>query len=135
MFETPYLYNMIDGQVYPLLADGPFEWNEERTEITFRLNPAAHWNDGTPVTAEDVAYTWATHIKYETPVGAANSDYIEDIVAVDEQTVTIKAKLDENGVAVNPLLVNAYLSTNYVIQKAWTQTLEERVAGDPVALL
>ena len=22
MFETPYLYNMLDGQVYPLLADG-----------------------------------------------------------------------------------------------------------------
>jgi hypothetical protein len=23
MFETPYLYNMLDGQQYPLLADGP----------------------------------------------------------------------------------------------------------------
>lgn len=135
MFETPYLYNMLDGQVYPLLADGPYEWNEDRTEITYRLKPAAHWSDGTPVTAEDVAYTWATHVKYNTPIGAANVDYIEDVVAVDDQTVVIKAKLDENGVAVNPLLVSAYLSTNYVIQKAWTQTLEERVGGDPVALV
>ena len=24
MFETPYLYNMLDGKVYPLLADGDF---------------------------------------------------------------------------------------------------------------
>ena len=23
MFETPYLYNMLDGKQYPLLADGP----------------------------------------------------------------------------------------------------------------
>jgi peptide/nickel transport system substrate-binding protein len=135
MFETPYLYNMLDGQVYPLLADGPYEWNDDRTEITFKLKPAAHWSDGTPVTAEDVAYTWATHVKYETPAGAANTDYIEDVVAVDDQTVMIKAKLDESGKAVNPLLVEAYASANYVIQKAWTETLEERVGGDATALL
>jgi peptide/nickel transport system substrate-binding protein len=135
MFETPYLYNMLDGGVYPLLADGPFEWNEDRTELTFALKPAAHWNDGTPVTAHDVAYTWATHVKYNTPTGAANVDYIEAIEAVDDQTVVVKAKLNDEGAAVNPLLVQAYVSSNYVIQQAWTQTLEERVGEDPTALL
>jgi len=135
MFETPYLYDMLDGGVYPLLADGPYEWNADRTEITFKINSAAHWSDGTPVTAEDVAYTWATHVKYNTPVGAANTDYIDDIVAVDDLTVVIKAKLDDAGVAVNPLLVQAYLSTYYVIQKAWTETLEARVGGDATALM
>jgi peptide/nickel transport system substrate-binding protein len=135
MFETPYLYNMLDGQVYPLLADGDYEWNEDRTELTFKINEAAHWSDGTPVTAEDVAYTWATHVKYNTPTGAANIDYIEDIQAVDDQTVVIKAKLNDEGQAVNPLLVAAYVSTNYVIQKAWTETLEERVGGDATALM
>ena len=39
------------------------------TEITFKIKTAAHWSDGTPVTAEDVAYTWATNIKYETNAG------------------------------------------------------------------
>ncbi len=135
MFETPYLYNMLDGNVYPLLADGDYSWDADRTEITFKINEAAHWSDGTPVTAEDAAYTWATHVKYTTPTAAANADYIEDIVATDAQTVVIKAKLDENGAAVNPLLVEAYLSTNYVIQKAWTQTLEARVGEDATALL
>jgi peptide/nickel transport system substrate-binding protein len=112
MFETPYLYNMLDGQQYPLLADGPFEWNEEHTEITFKIKPAAHWSDGTPV-AEDVAYTWTSHVKYNTPTGSGNKDYIETIEAVDPQTVVIKAKLDADGKAVNPLIVSAYLSTNY----------------------
>jgi peptide/nickel transport system substrate-binding protein len=135
MFETPYLYNMMDGQVYPLLADSDYEWNADRTEITFKIKSAAKWSDGTSVTAEDVAYTWATHIKYNTPTGASNKDYIEDIVASDPQTVVIKAKLDENDKAVNPLIVAAYLSSNYVIQKAWTQTLEERINGDATALL
>ena len=135
MFETPYLYDMLDGQVYPLLADGPYTWNDAHTEITFKLNPAAHWSDGTPVTADDVAYTWATHIKYNDGVGAGNKDFIDTIEAVDPQTVVVKAKLDDNGNAVNPLIVGAYLSTNYVIQKAWTQTLEARTGEDATALI
>jgi peptide/nickel transport system substrate-binding protein len=135
MFETPYLYNMLDGKQYPLLADGDYTWNDARTEITFKLNKAAKWSDGTPVTAEDVAYTWATHIKYPTPTGEANKDYIETIEAVDAETVVIKAKLDDEGKAVNPLQVQAYLSTNYVNQKAWTQKLEERSGGDITKML
>lgn len=135
MFETPYLYNMLDGQQYPLLADGPYTWNDAQTEITFKINAAAKWSDGTPVTAEDVAYTWATHIKYPTPTGDANKDVVETIEAVDAQTVLVKAKLNADGKALNPLLVQAYLSTNYVIQKAWTETLEARAGGDVTALL
>jgi len=135
MFETPYLYNMLDGQQYPLLADGPWSWNADMTEITFKLKKAAHWSDGTPVTAEDVAYTWATHVKYNTPTGAGNKDYIEDIVAVDPQTVVIKAKLNDAGKAVNPLVVLSYVSSNYVIQKAWTEKLEERSGGDATKLM
>jgi peptide/nickel transport system substrate-binding protein len=130
MFETPYLYNMLDGQVYPLLADGPFTWNDANTELTFKIKSAAKWSDGTPVTADDVAYTWASNLKYETNVGTGNKDYIDTIEAVDPQTVVVKAKLGADGKAVNPLIVNAYVSSNYVIQKAWTQALEERSGGD-----
>jgi len=130
MFETPYLYNMLDGQQYPLLADGPWSWNADMTEITFKIKDAAKWSDGTPVTAEDVAYTWEAHVKYNTPTAASYIDYVDAIEAVDEKTVVIKAKLNEEGNAVNPLTVAAYVSSNYVMQKAWTQTLEERVGGD-----
>ena len=56
-------------------------------------------------------------------------------MAVDPQTVVVKAKLDDAGKAVNPLLVAAYVSTNYVIQKAWTQALEERTGGDATKLM
>jgi peptide/nickel transport system substrate-binding protein len=134
VFETPYLYNMLDGKQYPLLADGDYTWNDARTELTFKIKAAAKWSDGTPVTAEDVAYTWATHVKYNTPTGTGNTPYIENVEAVDAQTVVVKAKLDENGKALNPLVVAAYVSSNYVLQKAWTMALEERVGGDEVAL-
>jgi peptide/nickel transport system substrate-binding protein len=132
MFETPYLYNMLDGRQYPLLADGPYKWNDAHTAITFGIKKAAHWSDGTPVTAEDVAYTWAAHVKYDTSIGAGNKDYIDTIEAADDRTVVIKAKLDDKGKAVNPLLISTYVSTHYVIQKSWTKKLEGRVGGDAV---
>jgi len=135
MFETPYLYDMLDGKVYPLLADGDFAWDEGKTQITFKIKAAAHWSDGTPVTAEDVAYTWATHVKYNTGTAVSMKPYIEDIIAQDPQTVVVKAVLGDDGKSVNPMVVQSYLSSNYVIQKAWTQTLEARVGEDPAKFL
>ncbi len=135
MFETAYSYNMLDGKQYPLLADGDFVWNDAKTEITFKIKPAAKWSDGTPVTAEDFAYTWATFLKYNTNAGNNYKDFIETVEAVDPQTVIIKAKLKEDGTAVNPLQVGHYLSGAYVAQKAWTETLEARTGGDATAFL
>ena len=129
-FETPYLYNMLDGKQYPLLADGNWSWNDAKTAITFKLKKAAKWSDGTPVTADDVAYTWATHVKYNDNRGVQFSPFIDTVKAIDPQTVEVDAKLDSSGKAVNQLEVFAYLSTAYVIQKAWTQKLEARVSND-----
>lgn len=42
--------------LYELLADH-IEINDERTEITFHLNPDARFSDGTPVTQDDVLFT------------------------------------------------------------------------------
>src|ERR1700740_3575488 len=43
--------------LYGLLAR-TVETNDERTFITFRLDPRAHFSDGKPVTAEDVLFSW-----------------------------------------------------------------------------
>ncbi|HEX9090144.1 MAG TPA: ABC transporter substrate-binding protein [Anaerolineales bacterium] len=135
MFETAYLFDMLDGKQYPLLADGDFVWNDAHTEITFKIKPVAHWSDGTPVTADDFAYTWATYLKYSTNAGNNYKDYVESVDAVDPATVVVKGKLDADGKAVNPLMVQAYLSSTYVMQKAWTQTLEARAGTDPATFL
>jgi len=133
MFETPYIFNLIDGKLYPLLADGDYTWNADMTEVTFKIKAAAKWSDGTPVTADDFAYTWATHMKYETTNYAAYKEYIETIEAVDAQTVLLKAKLNADGKAANPLQIAAFLSNVYVDQKAWTQKLEASVKEDATA--
>jgi peptide/nickel transport system substrate-binding protein len=135
MFESLYLYDMLDGKSYPLLADGDPVWNEARTEVTVKIKAAAKWSDGTPVTADDVAYTWATNLKYSTSAGNNFKDYVDTVTAVDPQTVLIKSKLDANGKAVNPLQIQSFLDMCFVIQKAWTQTLEARSGNDATKLL
>ncbi|MDR2648474.1 MAG: ABC transporter substrate-binding protein [Clostridiales bacterium] len=127
VFETLYMYNPLDGAMHPLLASGPPEWNDGRTELTVRINPDAKWNDGAAVTAEDVAYTYASHLKYETGPGLRFKDYIETIEAADG-AVVLKAKLTPDGAAVNPYQLEDYICGQYVVQKNWTRTLEARTS-------
>ncbi|MEA5013654.1 MAG: ABC transporter substrate-binding protein [Candidatus Limiplasma sp.] len=131
MFETLYMYNFLDGSMVPYLAEGDYVWNDARTEITVKINPAAKWNDGTPVTAHDVAYTWDVGVRTENALGTGYAPFIESVEAVDDLTVLIKAKLTEDGVVVNPLQIPCFLGYMYVAQKAWLQKLEERCNNDP----
>lgn len=133
MFETPYIYNMLNGEQFPLLADGPYTWNEAMTELTFTLKTAAHWSDGTPVTADDVAYTWYANVTYSTNAGNTFANFIDDVTVINPHTVRVIAKQDGFGKAINPLMVEVFLNSTYVIQKAWTQTLEVRSGSDPDA--
>lgn len=44
---------------YGLIADG-FRYAEDFSSATYRLNPAARWHDGMPITVEDVLWTLET---------------------------------------------------------------------------
>ncbi len=134
MFETLYMYNMLDGSLTPLLADGDYVWNDARTEITVKIKPAAKWSDGTAITAEDVAYTFATSVKIGNARGNSYKPFIETVEAVDDSTVLIKAMLNDEGAAVNPLQMITYLEEAYVFQKAWVEAVEARSGDDPAAV-
>ena len=134
MFETLYMYNMLDGSLKPMIADGDYVWNDAHTEITVKIKPAAKWSDGTPITAQDVAYTFDTNVKLGNAKGNGYKPYVDSVTAVDDKTVLIKAKLTDAGVAVNPLQLICFLEECYVVQKAWIQTLEARCNNDPAAM-
>ena len=134
MFETLYMYNMLDGSFTPLLADGDFAWNEARTEITAKIKSTAKWSDGTPVTAEDVAYTFATNVKIGNAQGVGFAPYVSAVEAVDPSTVVVKAQLTADGKATNPLMLLTYIEQVYVLQKAWIQTVEARCKDDATAI-
>jgi len=134
MFETLYMYNMLDGSMTPLIADGDYVWNDAMTEITVKIKSAAKWSDGTAVTADDVVYTFATDVKIGNAQGTAFSPYVETVVAVDPSTVVVKAKLTVDGKATNPLMLITYLEQVYVLQKAWIEKVEARCNNDATAI-
>lgn len=125
IYETLFLYNMLDGSLQPLLGES-YEWNADQSQLTIKLNPAAKWSDGTKVTAEDVVYTFDTHVKYGSTTGNDYSAYIEKVEAKDDTTVVFNSKLDDAGVPINPLKVIEYLPKVYVMQKSYLQTVEAR---------
>ncbi len=84
-----------DGKMFPRLAAGiPSLENggiaADRTSITWKLKPDLKWSDGTAVTAEDVAFTFA----YCTAPGGgcaqkAKFEGVKSVEAVDPLTVKI----------------------------------------------
>jgi peptide/nickel transport system substrate-binding protein len=71
----------------PRLASS-WEFSEDRKILTFHLRDNAVWSDDTPVTAEDVRWTWQaqTHPAVGWQV-AVSKEHITDVEVVDAHTV------------------------------------------------
>ena len=134
MFETLFMFDFLSGNKVGLLADS-YEWNDDLTQMTVSLKDAAHWSDGTPVTAADVVATWDVGILTNNGTGAGNKAYIEGIEATGDKTFVINCKLTEDGKPVNPLKVEDFLTGTPIAQAAWIATLCERNNNDPTAIL
>ncbi len=135
MFETLYMYNMLDGQLYPLLADGEYVWNDDMTECTVKIKQAAYWSDFEPLTAKDVVATWEACKAINNNTYSSYAPYIEAIEATDDYTVVFKCVKNDEGKPANPLQVLQFFSGVYICQEAWLAKLSERNGGDATAIL
>jgi len=133
-FEAPYMYNPLDNKMYPLIADGDYSWNADLTELTYKIKAAAYWSDGTKVTAHDAAFTFSAGIEYGVAAGIGFASFIDSVEAKDDETVVIHCAL-VNGKPANPLMVVTYIGQNYILQKAWLETLIARNNGDSAAIV
>ena len=79
----------------PTLQNGGARWvgvgAERHLEVTFKLKKGWQWHDGTPVTARDYVFTWKLALdpgleSYQREAW----EKMQDVVAVDDQTVVIK---------------------------------------------
>lgn len=57
VYQSLEYVNPENGVVTPLLATGS-KWSDNNLKFDVTLNPNATWNDGTPFTAQDVAFTF-----------------------------------------------------------------------------
>ncbi|WP_330323111.1 ABC transporter substrate-binding protein [Streptomyces anulatus] len=62
VYEAMLVYNPADGKTTPWLATS-WETAPDGKTLTFTLRPGVKWSDGKPLTAEDVAYTFALQKK------------------------------------------------------------------------
>ena len=91
MFHEPLVYaDMLDGHEYPWLATS-WEYNDDKTELTYHLREGVTWSDGEPFTASDVAYTLNTlrDLGGEVRQGAVFQNFVKEAEAVDDLTVKI----------------------------------------------
>ena len=102
MFETLYMWNVMTGELIGLLADGDYTWNDNMTELSVNLKEAAHWSDGTPVTAADVVRTWEISVEIGNGTGSSYGAFIDSIEATGDKSLVIHCKLDASGAPVNP---------------------------------
>ncbi|MGO9943124.1 MAG: ABC transporter substrate-binding protein, partial [Rhodoblastus sp.] len=78
-FDEPFtLYGLIARTI---------ETNDERSFVTFRLNPAAHFSDGAPITAKDVLFTFNLLKARGRPQQRAAYALVKSIDAPDDHTV------------------------------------------------
>lgn len=98
------------GMVYDTLmaqsADEPFseygllaksiETPPDRSYVTFRLRPEARFADGTPVTAEDVAWTFHTLMDKGAPLYQSYYADVDKVIVIDPLTVKFTFKPGEH---------------------------------------
>lgn len=93
MYETLLGMNGLTAEYEPGLAES-WTISGDKTTFTFRLDPRAKWSDGKPVTAEDVAWTFAAVMDPKNLTGPhkVGLEKINPPEVVDERTVRFTAQ-------------------------------------------
>jgi microcin C transport system substrate-binding protein len=73
------------GTSYPLIADA-FKYPPDFSSATYRIDKRAKWQDGTPITAEDVVWSFKV-LKANSPVYTRYFANVTDAVAISDHEV------------------------------------------------
>jgi peptide/nickel transport system substrate-binding protein len=87
----PLVWKNASGQLIPWLAES-FTRSDDGLMYTFKLRPDLKWQDGVPLTAEDVAFTYGyfTSQKISPQVIIQPAPQIMDVTASDARTVVFR---------------------------------------------
>ncbi|MBO7383721.1 MAG: ABC transporter substrate-binding protein [Fibrobacter sp.] len=110
MYETLVTYNQLDGKLEPMLADS-FEQTD--SSLVVHLDPRAKWNNGQPVTVDDVLFTF--HIDEILPTPRhGNWEYIQSIEAVEGNNIVFHYVKNNK----NPLILLNAIAETSILPKA-----------------
>lgn len=78
---------------HPLVAEA-FRYPPDYSSATYRLDPAARWHDGKPITADDVVWSFGV-LKANSPMYNRYYENVTEAVAIDPHTVEFR--FDQKG--------------------------------------
>ncbi|MBF0525125.1 MAG: ABC transporter substrate-binding protein [Deltaproteobacteria bacterium] len=84
-----YIHDPKTLRLIPWLAEGPPQYSEDLTEVTVDLKPA-RWSDGTPFTAEDVAFTANVIKDFNVPRHISDWEQVKEITVKSPKTIVFK---------------------------------------------
>lgn len=124
IYESLYTFNILTGDIDPLLAaEAPAE-DEEGMTIT--LNEGTTFQDGEALTAEDVVYTFTLPERQNGIRYSPVLDYLSAVEAVDDRTV----RLTYNPERTHPGMVRQFLVQIRILpQHIWEEREAEGVTG------
>jgi ABC-type transport system substrate-binding protein len=94
MWEPLMYFGIFKDEEIPWLAESMEYTKDDFTQLTIKLNPAAKWSDGVPVTSKDVVFTFEGQMQNEKlPYHASFDQFVDTVTAVDDQTVVVDFKI------------------------------------------
>jgi len=122
-YETLLVFNTLTGEMQPLLAQS-YRVLPEAVEVT--LQPGARFSDGTPVTPEDVKYSFDLGRDNKSLRVATVWPFLREIAAQPDGRVRFVL----NAQRKNPLVVLDALQETYILPRHVIEPLLASVAGD-----
>ena len=113
---------------YGLIAE-TVEWPDDRSWVIFNLNPRARWHDGSPITADDVVWTFNTLIEKGSPQYRFYYGSVEKVEKLGERRV--RFSFSESNNRELPLIVGQLpvLPKDYWATRDFTKTTLEPPLG------
>ncbi|MBL4645009.1 MAG: ABC transporter substrate-binding protein [Rhizobiales bacterium] len=107
--------------MYPLVAEA-FRHPDDYSSVTFRLNKAAKWHDGMPITADDVVWSFNAIVEHN----RVYQNYYRHVTSAEALDAhTVKFTFDEKGNKELPHIVGQVM----ILPKHWWEGNDSD--GDP----
>ncbi|MBD3418521.1 MAG: ABC transporter substrate-binding protein [Chitinivibrionales bacterium] len=120
IYESMFGYNQITGQLEGILGT-EYRFEDDKLHVT--LHEKSAWQDGSPLTSEDVLYTFELHKKYNT-LFHAHWNYIDTIVAAGPKEVVFTL----SKVNYNRLMMLDIISVTFILPKKIFRPIEQNAS-------
>jgi peptide/nickel transport system substrate-binding protein len=121
IFEQLFTFNLVTGALDPLLASD-VTFSDETTAVV-TLQDGTHWQDGTPLTVDDVVFSFELAKDHGDLAYSTFWNYVTSVTPTGDRTIEFKLNADQ----LNPGIVRNFLATVDILpMHVWA----ERAAGD-----